>query len=562
MSGGKNSFGTGGYYQSPLEAALPVSLELRSEHRKLALALMIVMDRSGSMAAPARGDRTKMDLANIAAASVLDMLSPLDEFGVMAVDTEAHVVVPLQAAKDKTRWRDLILRIESMGGGIYVYEGLARAAEMLLQAKPQTRHIILFSDASDSEQPGRYWELLEKAGKAGMTVSVIGLGTEEDSDANLLKKIAAAGNGRIFFTRDPEELPRLFAQDTFVAARSTFIEDPAPIKTLAGIDQFGGGKSGIISSVSSYNLCYLKNDAVQGACTDDENKAPLIAAWQYGLGKVVCYTGIIDPAVGGDFVRSAAAADILAGISNWISSDHRQSIDDMPLTQKIENGRWKVTMHLDPERERELFRENPSAAVIRSRNDRPPEMEKTGMNWDTADSLTAELPLKADETIVAMIEAKSGRTRLYPICLPYSHEVIPQTGNAGAETLKKIAGISGGKEIIDLSGIWKSLPVKVRYQPLVGWLLTFAVLLFILEIAERRTGLSAVLFKMMRRNNSTPALAADNGVPQSERLVADHFAVASVPLEENDSPKKDSADDSGFSAALKQAKRQADKISR
>ena len=64
-------------------------------------ALMVVLDRSGSMAAPARGDRTKMDLANIAAASSLDLLSPFDEFGLLAVDTQAHEVVPLQRMTEK-----------------------------------------------------------------------------------------------------------------------------------------------------------------------------------------------------------------------------------------------------------------------------------------------------------------------------------------------------------------------------------------------------------------------------------------------------------------------------
>ena len=238
MLGGKSSYGPGGYYQSPLEAALPVSLELRNEHRKLALALVVVLDRSGSMAAPAGGDRTKMDLANIAAAGTLDMLSPLDEFAVLAVDTKAHTIVNLESHKDKDYIRDKILRIESTGGGIYVGEGLTTAAKMLTEAKAKTRHIILFADAADAEQPGRYWELLEKCKKAGITCSVIGLGRTSDSDANLLRKIAKAGDGRIFFTRDPAELPRLFSQDTFVAAKSSFIEEITTVSSANSISLF------------------------------------------------------------------------------------------------------------------------------------------------------------------------------------------------------------------------------------------------------------------------------------------------------------------------------------
>ena len=49
MAGGEHSFGSGGYFQSPIDALLPVSMELKSEHRKLAVALALVMDRSSSM---------------------------------------------------------------------------------------------------------------------------------------------------------------------------------------------------------------------------------------------------------------------------------------------------------------------------------------------------------------------------------------------------------------------------------------------------------------------------------------------------------------------------------
>ena len=63
LAGGERSFGPGGWYKTPVEDVLPVSLELRQEHRKFSIAIAIVMDRSGSMAAAASGGRTKMDMA-------------------------------------------------------------------------------------------------------------------------------------------------------------------------------------------------------------------------------------------------------------------------------------------------------------------------------------------------------------------------------------------------------------------------------------------------------------------------------------------------------------------
>lgn len=567
MTGGKNSYGTGGYYQSALEPALPVSLELRSEHRKLALALMVVMDRSGSMAAPARGDRTKMDLANIAAASSMDLLSPLDEFGLLAVDTESHIVVPLQQLKEKAQTRDKILRIESMGGGIFVYEGLSKAAEMLLQAKSETRHIILFADAADSEQPGRYWELLEKAGRAGMTVSVIGLGTEQDSDANLLRKIADAGKGRIFFTRDPEELPRLFTQDTFVAARSTFVEEAAPIEILSGIKMLTDEKIDLKSSIGAYNLCYVRPEAFLAARITDENNAPLIAAWQYGLGRVACYMGVTEGEHAGEFLRQQVAADIFVGICGWIATDLRQSIDNMPITQQIDKGRWKAVLHLDPDRERELFRNNPEVMVMRSSPGQEPERKILPMLWETADSLSAELQMRGRESLVAVVSAGANhKARLYPVCLPYSHEFVPQQAESGAESLRALAAISGGRELIDLSGSWESIPTKVQFRNLSAWLLFMALILFIVEVAERRMALITILIKRWGKKAS-PINQAEvklTGAELMQRIVLPENGVlsSSVIAEELPDIEEKPETVSGVAAALQHAKKKADKINR
>ena len=60
VTGGRSGFGAGGYFRSPLDEALPVSMELREEIRKYSVALVSVLDRSGSMRADsATPGRTK-----------------------------------------------------------------------------------------------------------------------------------------------------------------------------------------------------------------------------------------------------------------------------------------------------------------------------------------------------------------------------------------------------------------------------------------------------------------------------------------------------------------------
>src|SRR5207249_5571226 len=129
-------------------------------------------------------------------AQVIDLLGPNDEFGCIAVDTEPHEIAPLGRLTDKEAIKGKVLRIESQGGGIYAYVALAKAADMLLKAEAGTKHIILFSDAADTEEPGDYRGLLAKCEKAGITVSVIALGKMTDPDAKLCEEIAKLGKGR------------------------------------------------------------------------------------------------------------------------------------------------------------------------------------------------------------------------------------------------------------------------------------------------------------------------------------------------------------------------------
>ena len=157
---------------------LPVSMEIRNEHRKLSLAMAVALDRSGSMAVPAGDGRTKMDLANLGTCAAIETLGPFDEVGVIAVDSAAHVVQPLTAADNKEGVCDQVRTIQSMGGGIFTYTALLTAAEMVQESRKGTRHIVLFADAADAEEPGDYVRLLEKLRSIGITVSVIGLGTE------------------------------------------------------------------------------------------------------------------------------------------------------------------------------------------------------------------------------------------------------------------------------------------------------------------------------------------------------------------------------------------------
>lgn len=505
VTGGKRAYGAGGYFQSPLERILPVSMELRREHRKLSLAIAVVLDRSGSMTARVAGGKTKMDLANIGTVQVLDLLSDMDELGVLAVDSKPHTILDLKPVDACRPRRNDILQIESMGGGIYVYEGLLEASKMLAGAQAGTRHIILFADAADAEQPGKYKELLEHNRLANITVSVVALGRPTDTDAEFLRDVAKRGEGDIYFTEDATDVPRIFAQDTFAVARSTFLEDPTGLDWTALMSLLSGGRAfPEAPPLGGYNLCYLREGAQLLAVSKDEYAAPLAAGWQAGAGRVLCYAGEVDGEFTGAIGRWPEYGSFLAGMARWTAGKHMPLPDGILLTQDVRDGVCRVSLHLDPDRTEALFSGEPQVTILRGIPGQPPQTDTMEMRWRSANLLEVELPLSGTETMVASVTVDEfSPVAMPPACLKYSPEYETKEPGSGRISLERLATVGGGRERIDVGSIWKELPSPWRWISLRPALLLLAVLLFILEIIERRIGLGRI--GQIKRTTSSAA---------------------------------------------------------
>ncbi len=516
MTGGQKSYGPGGYFKSPIERVMPISMEMRREHRKLSVAVVVALDRSGSMSMPAGGGRIKMDLADLGTVQVLDLLSPMDEIGVFAVDTTAHEIVPLDTVEHNLSYRSQILAIGSQGGGIYIYEALVAQARMIQSAQAQTKHLVLFADAADSEQSMHYEEIVDKLREADVTVSVIGLGTDHDVDSKLLMDIAKRGGGECYFSNDPDEIPRIFAQDTFTIARSTFIDQPTAFEVTAGYSLLGAQPVSAPPTLGGYNLCYIRPEANLAAVTSDEYKAPVVASWNAGNGRVLCYLGEADGKFSGDFAKWNQAGEFYATLARWVAGKHQPLPDEMLLTQEIRDGVCFVQLHLDPERKAEPFLNLPRVRILHGLPGAAPAKETVSLQWKNADLLEAAIPVAGRETILNTVEisgtgvspvsspgtethGRDTRATTYTVtlpaaCLPYSPEFAPDQPGRGAATLAQIATTTGGRERIEIPKIWSELPIKSRYVELAPWLLVLGAILFLLEILERRTGWVSRLF--------------------------------------------------------------------
>jgi Ca-activated chloride channel family protein len=299
LLGGENSFGVGGYFRTPIEQMLPVRMEHNDREELPTVALLIVLDRSGSMAAQAAG-QTKMALANQGAALALNVLSPRDYFGVLAVDTRAHVVAPLARHGAKEPVAQKILSITAGGGGIYIYTSLAEAFQTLRDVNARIKHVILFSDAADAEEKnageqvdgtvgaGTSLDLASAMVAAKITTSVVALGSEQDKDTAFLRQLAERGQGRFYLTSDATTLPQIFSTETMKVTQSSLVEEPTqaiPVTPHALTSGLDWAQSPLLLG---YNATKPKPTAEILLAT--ERGEPLLATWRYGLGQTAAFT--------------------------------------------------------------------------------------------------------------------------------------------------------------------------------------------------------------------------------------------------------------------------------
>jgi len=477
MFGGRYSFGTGGYFESPIDQLLPVSMELKEEQRKLSLAMAVVMDRSGSMSAGVGAGKTKMDLANEGTVRAIELLGSKDELAAYAVDSEAHEIFPLLPVEPN---REMMTRVagavQSMGGGIYVYNGLEAGWNALQQSVSGTRHLILFSDAADSEQPDAYKALLNNIRANNGTVSVIALGTEQDADAEFLKDIADRGEGRIFFTTEPGNLPNIFAQETVSVARSAFITDPVGTELLPGALELVESQLPFPKRVPAYNLCYLRADATLAARTTDEDASPLLAFWQRGAGRVAALTAAVGGEEAAAFRQWEGFSPLVQTITRWVAAP------DLPPGMMVRTTREgdvaRLELFYDPDEPQAFLREPPRIVTQIGDTTREQIWERLAPGH-----YQAVLDLPAEQPLRGAIQTADSTIGFGPIMSSADEEW--QFDPTKINAIRAESAASGGRRLVDFAKAWEAPPNEslVSFRE---WLVLILLLTLIADVFATR----------------------------------------------------------------------------
>jgi hypothetical protein len=210
----------------------------------------------------------------------------------------------------------------------------------------------------------------------------------------------------------------------------------------------------------------------------------------------LCYTGEADGRYTGPIAGWKNAGHFFTSLARWASGKSQGLGRDVVATQELRGGACRIVLHLDPARESAPFSRLPEVTTLAARPGETAVPKKARMNWASADTLEAEIPITGGETVLTTISAPGmGQTTLAPMCLPYSPEFQPQKAGRGVAELERLAKSTGGCERVNLADVWRDIPKRPQQIPLGPYLLLAAVLLFLLEVVQRRTGLLSFRWK-------------------------------------------------------------------
>ena len=284
LLGGENSFGPGGYYETPLERVSPLSSRVPRDAPRVALAF--VLDRSGSMQRN-EGGATRLDIAKQATVSAIGLLHPESLIAIVVFDSEAKVLLPLRPAKDSAGVAQALRALEP-GGGTAIYPGLVEALHQLQGIDAMAKHIVVMSDGLT--QPGDFPGILKAISDQGISVSTVAIG--DGADPLRLEEIARIGKGAFHATQDFKALPSILSQEALLLSGKPVEERSATPLWVKRNAEFFAGVPEKLPPLGGYVLTTRKPAADLHLVVPDEKQepVPLLASWRYGNGRVVALT--------------------------------------------------------------------------------------------------------------------------------------------------------------------------------------------------------------------------------------------------------------------------------
>ncbi|MDD2585499.1 MAG: VWA domain-containing protein [Syntrophomonadaceae bacterium] len=470
MVGGEQSFGPGGYYKTPVEKALPVYMDLRAKEQIPSLALALVIDKSGSMSDTV-GGFSKIDLAREAAIQATEILSPQDKIGVIAFDSAARWVVEMKPADNAEEIRSDIGTIRA-GGGTNIFPALQLAYNSLKNAEAKYKHIILLTDGQ-SATSGDYYYLSRRMNREEITMSTLAVG--KGADIALMEQLAEWGGGRYYFSDDAYNIPRIFTKETMKALRHYLIEEEfipaltARTPLMSGITQ--------IPVLQGYVATSPKKTASVEMVSHIGD--PILARWQYGLGRSIALTTDAGGRWAGQWVNWSYYNQLWGNLISWVLP-RDENTNLLTIKSSIHGSQGLIEVDSN-----KLTDYLPTTATVVN-----PELgtEKVELELVAPGKYQGYFALKDPGVYWMSVIQQDGdelRRATGGISMSYSPEY--NTPGVDMKFLEQLATSGGGSIISEPKEAFAdNLSPATGSIPLSPWLLIVAILLLPLDIAARR----------------------------------------------------------------------------
>ena len=303
--GGEHAFGPGGYTDTALERALPV--EMIPRERKDAVAIVFVLDTSGSMANYVE-TRQKIGLAIEGVRAGIRNLDEEDEAGILGFNIDVHTISDLTSDHDALR--QTVSRLRPTGGTTKMKDATKRAYEMLKSNDAKRKHIVLLSDGKSDGDTSAFLGLAEQIAKAQIGITTIAIG---DANKELLTQFAESGDGRAVFVENVQQLPAILTEAVRETQRYIVQETFQPV--IATVTESIVASIGTPPPLHGYVATTEKETAQ--VFIQSHKDEPILAGWNFGLGKAIAWTSDVKPAWAKSWIPWHNFGKFWGQVINW-----------------------------------------------------------------------------------------------------------------------------------------------------------------------------------------------------------------------------------------------------
>ncbi len=475
MLGGESSFGAGGYEGTPLEEALPVTMDIKQKKINPKGALVLILHTCEFP----DGNYWAKQISKKA----IETVNPQDEVGVLLYGNREEWLFDLRSAENK---KALYAKIDQASPGDM--PSFAPAMQLAHDAFEKTdamvKHMIIISDGDPSPPDPK---LIKDMAAAGITISTVAISPHSPRDVDVMKYMAYETGGRYYFAENPEVLPRIFVKEAKVVKRSLIFNKKFQPLLMVSTEITKGIAQDEIPPLMAYVATTPKPMALVPMVSDNENHDPILAYWRCGLGKSVAFTSDASVNWGKEWVKWEKYKKFWTQTIRWASRKRDKS--DLKIHSEIDGGRGRLIIDAVDSNGRFLNFLKLNGRIVNPDNGGAPlEVRQTAPG-----RYEAEFDAKKTGVSIISIGYQNPQTGgqgfdVLGVSVPYSaeHSVLA----ANIPLLRQAVAAGGGRLLSGSSAkdqvFTSNQPPSRSFQPIWEFLLIAALVIFFIDVILRR----------------------------------------------------------------------------